>query len=79
MNGKFTSVEHEETGACLRSARNELVELGIKLINSGYDEELVDVLDEALKCIDSVRSKLDDQVCKEYTELDDKTVLNIYY
>lgn len=79
MNNKFELKDHEEIGTSLRSARNELFHLGTKIINSSYDQSLVDALDEAIKCIDRVRSKLDDQVCEEHPDLDDKTLLNIYY
>lgn len=74
----FTLEEHDEVGSKLRSIRNELVLLGVKIANA-YPRDVSDPLTTAIKRFDRVRSNLDDIVCKENPDLENSILLRIYF
>ena len=78
MKRKFDLNEHKEVGAELGSIRNKLVSLSVKVANA-YSKSKVGDLNRAIKCIDSVRSDLDELLSEEIPELDNHTFENIYY
>ncbi len=74
----FTLEEHKEIGAKLKLYKKELVHLSVKIAET-YPQDTLDITDMAIENIDKLRSNLDEQVCKEYPDLENAIFWKIYY
>lgn len=78
MKKRFTPEEHREMGRKLKSIRDELIDLSVKVGNA-YPKKFYNHLHKAVKEIDQTRSDLEDEMFKDNPDLSNEIGLNIYY
>ena len=68
--------EHRQLGQELFQMRESLVKL-TETLSKAYPQPLSSLADNAWQAVDAIRSKLEDQVCRENPE--DNAALSMYY